>query len=725
MAKSFSHKIYEFGEFAFDEDHLMLYQNGREVQVAPKAAEILRLLLENNGQLVSKDEIMQSVWPDVVVEESNLFLYLSVLRKALGTQPDGSPWIETFRRRGYRFVGEVRVISQDPPQAVQAASNPSPGDPTKLTGRVPRGLWAALAIFLVMLTIAGFAIYRSAATAAVEDPQISTTQLTNGVDIQGAAISRDGENLLYCILEGGRQKLFLQQVGRSNAVEIPPAQNLVNSLAFSPDGRSIFYVGAADSSNSQYDIYKMPLLGGTAERLIEKVFVYSGVSFSPDGSEFTFVRYEPNPVRWAIVTASIDGKNERELVASTEEWLQYPAWSPDGRSIGFARARPNAPANEQFVSIEAVDVASGTIRPLIAERLENCFKIAWTYSGEGIVFGGTRIGELLSARRDQVWYADLHGGPLQRISRDDSRYIFEGLTRDNSALIWPVNRASQIWSVDADGNAASLKQLTRGTTDGRSGVIGLSDGRIAYMRRNGDNWEIWMMNGNGTDQRAIYDGIPMIEELRSSADGRFFVFTNTVGKGVSQLFRLNTDGSDLRSLTPKQSLHMGDSTVSPDGREVIARAEDSIDTNRSGLYRIPIEGGEVQRLDSAPASAVTPHFSSDGSAISFFFEESGAIKLGVLGLNDRSLRSFEIAEGTLTSVGAVWQPGSDTLAYIVDDGKAGNIATRTLDGLPPKQITNFTSGRIYRVNYTADGKRLLLARGYAVNDAFLVKGFAN
>jgi len=107
------HKAYEFGEFRIDTDHRMLYHQGREIPMVPKAVEILIALIEHRGKIVSKDELFQAVWPDTVVEESNLFVYLSVLRKTLGTQKDGSPYVETLRRRGYRFTGDVHLVAEE------------------------------------------------------------------------------------------------------------------------------------------------------------------------------------------------------------------------------------------------------------------------------------------------------------------------------------------------------------------------------------------------------------------------------------------------------------------------------------------------------------------------------------------------------------------------------------------------------------------------------------
>ncbi|HEY6119522.1 MAG TPA: tetratricopeptide repeat protein [Pyrinomonadaceae bacterium] len=113
MGKAFEHKIYEFDAFQIDADHLMLYQRGSEIPLVPKAVETLVALIERRGKIVSKDELLEAVWPDTVVEESNLFLYLSLLRKTLGTHRDGSPYVETLRRRGYRFNGDVHLVEEE------------------------------------------------------------------------------------------------------------------------------------------------------------------------------------------------------------------------------------------------------------------------------------------------------------------------------------------------------------------------------------------------------------------------------------------------------------------------------------------------------------------------------------------------------------------------------------------------------------------------------------
>jgi DNA-binding winged helix-turn-helix (wHTH) protein/TolB-like protein/Tfp pilus assembly protein PilF len=105
-------EIYEFGPFRLDQAERTLLRGGQVVALTPKAFETLALLLKNNGHLVKKDELIERVWQDTVVEESNLNVIIHMLRKALGDDPRESKYIETVSKRGYRFVAEVRTSGE-------------------------------------------------------------------------------------------------------------------------------------------------------------------------------------------------------------------------------------------------------------------------------------------------------------------------------------------------------------------------------------------------------------------------------------------------------------------------------------------------------------------------------------------------------------------------------------------------------------------------------------
>jgi TolB-like protein/Flp pilus assembly protein TadD len=103
-------QIYEFGLFRLDAHDRVLMRGGKSVRLTEKVFNVLLLLVERSGHLVTKEELMERVWPDSVVEENNLTVSMSALRKALGERQEGVQYIETVARRGYRFVADVRGI---------------------------------------------------------------------------------------------------------------------------------------------------------------------------------------------------------------------------------------------------------------------------------------------------------------------------------------------------------------------------------------------------------------------------------------------------------------------------------------------------------------------------------------------------------------------------------------------------------------------------------------
>src|SRR5688572_16058023 len=124
--------VYLFEGYRLDVARRMLYRGEREVVLPPKAIETLIALIDLRGEIVSKGDLMKIIWADTIVEESNLDHYLHVLRKALGEKSDGQSFIETLRRRGYRFTSEVRVI--DAPNRNGERSVPTDSNPVQLQG---------------------------------------------------------------------------------------------------------------------------------------------------------------------------------------------------------------------------------------------------------------------------------------------------------------------------------------------------------------------------------------------------------------------------------------------------------------------------------------------------------------------------------------------------------------------------------------------------------------
>jgi DNA-binding winged helix-turn-helix (wHTH) protein len=106
-------KIYEIGPFRLDAEAAVLAQAGVPVALGSRAVAVLTTLVERSNEYVQKDAIMDAAWPGVVVEESNLAVQISAIRRVLAQEPGGERWIETLARRGYRFVGPVKEYLGD------------------------------------------------------------------------------------------------------------------------------------------------------------------------------------------------------------------------------------------------------------------------------------------------------------------------------------------------------------------------------------------------------------------------------------------------------------------------------------------------------------------------------------------------------------------------------------------------------------------------------------
>src|SRR5262245_64044 len=115
-------QIYEFDNFRLDSQERQLLRDGQSVQLPSKAFDLLLTLVENSGRLVDKEELYQRVWADRIVEESNLTVQMSAIRKALGERKENPRYIVTVPGRGYRFIGEVASVGEDCEVAMEAAS---------------------------------------------------------------------------------------------------------------------------------------------------------------------------------------------------------------------------------------------------------------------------------------------------------------------------------------------------------------------------------------------------------------------------------------------------------------------------------------------------------------------------------------------------------------------------------------------------------------------------
>ena len=147
---------YVFGDFRLDVSERALFRHTELVPLTPKALETLIFLVERQGHIVEKRDLMKAIWPDTFVEEVSLARNISVLRKVLSEGSDGKDLIETITKRGYRFVGDAREIREGEAAAIASAS--APALPAHRRHVRPRLVWTGALAALILLA-AGFMAY--------------------------------------------------------------------------------------------------------------------------------------------------------------------------------------------------------------------------------------------------------------------------------------------------------------------------------------------------------------------------------------------------------------------------------------------------------------------------------------------------------------------------------------------------------------------------------------
>jgi DNA-binding winged helix-turn-helix (wHTH) protein/tetratricopeptide (TPR) repeat protein len=168
--------LYEFGKFRCDpREHLLLCE-GKPVPLSPKSFEILVVLIQSNGRLLTKDELMKQVWPDSFVEEANLTVNISALRRALGEASEGQQYIETVPKRGYRFVvpvienrDGVTMGTAQTSTATQKEQPPAVTSVPTTSAKLRRWWLAPVGLLVVTILISAVLVFRAPAKLSDKD----------------------------------------------------------------------------------------------------------------------------------------------------------------------------------------------------------------------------------------------------------------------------------------------------------------------------------------------------------------------------------------------------------------------------------------------------------------------------------------------------------------------------------------------------------------------------
>ena len=639
----------------------------------------------------------------------------------LSVQP---PFAQPAVSSGGAARGSVEAGHQITEQAA-ATGETGKGHPTTsaeyLVGEIKRHKRGALviaAVLILVLASISYAVYwytnqSKTDLAATAFREMKLTRLTTTGKVYDAVISPDGKYVAYVERDGPQQSLWLRQVATSSTVQmVPPADTFYVGLTFSPDNNYIYYVTAKPHEDFGTEDFgtlcEIPVLGGAPRKLLAKID--SGVSFSPDGKRFAFIRSSEAKNESDLMIVNADGTGEQKIAQRQmkESFAFSPAWSPDGKVLACA-AMVGASVN--FLAIE---VESGAMKPISEKK--------WTGIGGGLAWLKDASGLLMTSRdiasnKHQIWQISYPSGEARRITSDLNDYWNLSVSADSSALVSVQrNATSSLW-IAPNGDAGRARQIAPGNSDGRSGLSWTPDNRLVYASEASGKSDLWIINADGTNQKQLtvgtgYNAFPAV-----SPDGRHVVFYSR-HETNRNIWRIDIDGSNPKQLTMSNSATHP--SLSPDGQWVI------YESGEAGIFRlwkVSIDGSTTVQITEKGAGV--PSVSPDGKQIAcIYLSEPNSFKLTIISFESgQPLKVFDTPlenPSVNTSPIIHWTPDGRAISYRVTKGGVSNIWAQPVDGGAPKQLTDFKSEIIYGWGWSRDGKQLALSRGTETNDVVLI-----
>jgi Tol biopolymer transport system component len=581
-------------------------------------------------------------------------------------------------------------------------------------GGFPRAIAAVIAV--AALAAVAFGVYwflgqpREAKPERAAGP-INIQRLTGDGRSRNPTISPDGKFLVFTKLDEGKESLWIKQIQTESSVNVvkPGEASGIFGTAFSPEGNFVYF-NAEMEGQERPTVYRVPTLGGTPVKFIEDALL---VRFSGDGKQISFRRVDPAANKESIYVADADGSNPRERASRSGKqfFASAAAWSPDGKLL--AAAVGDDDRGPKGASIVLYDVAGGSEREFVPRRWEQIDDLVWHPSGDSLILLGTE-NALVEGRVFEVAYPS---GEVRQLTNDLNGHYSISITADGNSIVTGERYArSAVW-VSPDLKPENAKQVMPSTGD-TWGVSWTPDGRIVYVSDQTGYTEVWMMNADGTDARAVTNDRTFKLCPYASPDGRHIVYTSS--KNGGQIERINIDGSGVTVLT--KTVAADNAHISPDGRWVIYSA---IVDGVSRVLRVPLEGGDEQPLVDYPARE--PRYSNDGKWFACFLLVEKRLQWNRLAIvpaeGGAPVKTFDVPGQVNETRGPVWTPDDKGINVVIAPGEKQNLWLQPVDGGPGRAMTDLPSPGIARRDYSRDGKRIAIVRAEGISNAIMISNF--
>lgn len=574
--------------------------DGRTVHLEPKVMQVLLALAKEPGEVVGRETLRNTVWPDVFVGEDVLIRAISELRRAFRDDPKTPHTIQTIPKVGYRLIAPVQPIPEVLRTVTSAEVHHSalPVEIAEGTQRVPPsrgfsryviGIVACAGVLFASIGI-WFAAHSRDRQGAYTVRPLTTEP---GFQLQ-PALSPDGSTVAFVWSKPGESDghIYIKAVNSEQSARLTSASVKELSPAWSPDGKKIAFLQQVAGG---YAVEVMSAVGGTAQPVYmlpdHSVWEYGGLAWSSDGQKLIFPARPAEDQASHLVQLDLETRTTTNLTSPQPDWDGdwTPAVSPDGKWLSFVRGEERS-ARDLYL----MQLPSGNARPLTKDHALIVGQ-TWSADGSKIVFASSRVGNV------SLWSVDLNGdAPVREQVGSDSAYAptiarhADRLAYSRGNADWSVNRLSL-----ANGLARPLSTVLSSTEQDSAPTISPDDSRIAFQSWRSGKQEIWTVNSDGSNLSQLTSGGHYAGSPAWSPDGHSICFDARV-EGISHIFLIDANGGIPRQVTDGKDSDIVPSW-SPDGKSIF------FGSTRSGKW-------EIWRLDLA--SPRQPHkVTGDGGMV--------------------------------------------------------------------------------------------------------------
>ncbi len=687
--------LYKFGDFSLDLEEKTLTKRETTLSITPKVFLLLAILIENRGRIIEKDELMQKIWEDTFVEDSNLTYNIRQLRKLLEDDFNHPKFIETIPRRGYRFIGEVTEISPET-QILPPLTNPN-----KNNFRVGLSLIFAVGMIAVASWLIAKTLNRENLASPILAQPFQTETLALTGNTSNSAISPNGKYVAYTSGNKNNFGVWIKNLETGNNVEIiKSSDDLYYGLIFSQDSEDIYVSRKKKESSAKMMLYKVSILGGTMTKIVEDV--QGWVSVSPDDKQLSFVRCNRQPDDYCSLWITDNaGTNQRKLATRLYGIdIGDNEWSPDGKTIIFANGHSENAA--QFYSVSEVDVETKAERDIFQNRFFHIKNLQSLNNNEQFLM----TANLKTDEPSRIWLVSKKDGEITPLSKTNESYMGISLNKSGDKLIAATIERDFKLHLYETQNPNNFRVLT-------DAVIGnfTSDGNILFSSYTSGNGDIWSMNGEGNNLKQLTNDKNRELVAQMSHDGRYIFFSSN-RSGIEHLWRMNSDGSDQRQITEKE----GGYPVATDENFVYFRS-----ALLTKLWKTPIGGGEESLVIDKKSWIFA--FSNDRRKVAYLDGET-TIKIFSIAEN-KVINSFPITVKE-SPAEITWTKNDSQINYILHSETNGyTLWQQDLNGGAPQKLFDLGKMEIFpnaSFSFSPDGNYFTLVRGGWKQNIVLIKG---